>query len=842
MKYLAWIGGLLATVVVAVYVVAFTPIGNSIVGPIVEKKIKEQTLLDSKLTTFSLTMSDFSIVLEINSNNTIYVNGTYSIFSKAFNVLYRANLNELETLKPLTNASIRGSLQTQGTIKGDMAFIEIDGISDIASSDTTYHVELTEFNPTSIVAKVQSLKLEELLNIASQEPYASADINLDVDFRSIKPKVLDGDILLTTKDGRLNSEVMKNDFNITIPHGTNFVMNLEAKLKGETIDYTYKLMSNLFKITSSGSVVPTPLKTDIKYAVDIRELALLKAVTGADLRGALSLSGDIKGTKEKMVLNGRSDIASSDTTYHVELTEFNPTSIIAKVKHLSLASLLKMTNNKAYASADVDVDVNFKSIKPHALDGDIVLRTQDGRLNTKVMKKDFKITIPSTNFAMNLDAKLKGDNIDYTYKLISNLFKITSSGKVIPTPLKTDIKYALDIKELALLKPVTGADVRGSFRLNGSIKGTKAKLVVDGKSDVASSDTKFEAILKDFSPASVKASMKNLKLARVLYMVKQPHYADGVFSLDVDIPDARSGKLNGKVISSIKNGLLDSKYITKTYKFKTPMPKTKFKMSTHTTLNGDIIDSKVDLDSTLANFDIKRARVNLKNSTIKSDYKATVSNLDNLYFATEQHMKGGITLHGELNKGNDLDLTILSNIAGGKIDAKLHNDDFHADILGIQTLDALHMLIYPQIFKASLDAKLDYNLASKKGKFDGHLVDGRFTKNQMFSLIKQYANVDMYVEKFKGFVRADINKEKIVASMDLKSNTSSIKTKNTKLNTKTKIIDSKIDVVANKNQISVILKGKTSSPKVSIDVEDLVKKEVGKAIEKEVGKLLKGFF
>ena len=842
MKFLAWIGGVLATVVVAVYVVAFTPIGNSIVGPIVEEKIKEQTLLDSKLSTFSLTMSEFSIVLEINTNNIIYVNGTYSIFSKAFNVLYRANLNELETLEVLTNVALKGSVKTQGTVKGDMAFIEIDGTSDLASSDTSYHVELTEFNPTSIVAKVQKLKLDELLNIAAQKSYASADVNLDVNFRSIKSKALDGDILLRTQDGRINSKVMKNDFNITIPSRTDFAMNMDAKLKDETIEYTYNLMSNLFKITSSGNVIPTPLKTDVVYELDIKELALLKPITGADLRGALRLKGDAKGTKEKLVLNGESDIASSDTSYHVELTEFNPTSIIAEVKHLSLGSLLKMTNNKAYASADVDLNVNFKNIKPHALDGDISLSTKGAKLNTKVLKKDFAITIPRTNFAMNLDAKLKGDDVDYTYKLISNLFKIASSGKVIPTPLKTDIKYALDIKELALLKPVTGADVRGSFRLNGSVKGTKAKLVVDGKSDVASSDTRFEAILKDFSPASVKASMKNLKLAKVLYMLKQPHYADGIFSLDVNIPDARSGKLNGKVISSLKKGLVDAKYMTKAYKFKTPMPQTAFQMTTTTTLNGDIIDSKVDLDSTLANFDIKRARVDLKNSTIVSDYIARVEKLDSLYFATEQHMKGGITVNGELNKAKDLDLTILSNVAGGKIDAKLHNDDFHADILGVQTLDALHMLIYPEIFKASLDAKLDYNLASKKGKFKGHLIDGKFTKNQMFTLIKQYAKVDMYVEKFKGDVNADINKEKIVASMDLKSNTSSIKTKNTKLNTKTKMIDSRIDVVANNNPVSVILKGKTSSPKVSLDVEDLIKKEAGKAIEKEVGKLLKGFF
>ncbi|MFT7005104.1 MAG: hypothetical protein ACJAWW_002473, partial [Sulfurimonas sp.] len=581
---------------------------------------------------------------------------------------------------------------------------------------------------------------------------------------------------------------------------------------------------------------------DVNYEVKLEELASLKPLSGVELRNSFYTNGIVKGDMAFIEVDGVSNVASSDTKYYVELTELNPTSIIAKIKNLQLEALLDMGAQKPYASAEVNLDVNFKNIKAHALDGDISLNTKNGKINTSVMKNDFNISIPNTNFAMNLDAKLKGDDVDYTYKLLSNLFKITSSGNVVPTPLKTDIKYALDIKELALLKPVTGADVRGSFRLNGKVKGTKEKLVVDGKSDVASSDTTFEAVLKDFAPASVKASMKNLQLARVLHMVKQPHYSDGTFSLDVDIPDARSGKLKGKVLSSIKNGLLDSRYMTKTYEFKTPMPKTTFNMTTDTTLNGDIIDSKVDLNSNLANFDIKSAVVNLKNNTIVSDYVTTVPDLDKLFFATEQHMKGSITAKGEFKKAKDIDLTVHSKVAGGKIDAKLHNDDFHADILAIQTLDALHMLIYPEIFKSSLNAKLDYNLAAKKGKFNGHLVDGKFTKNQMLNLVKQYAKIDLYVETFKGDVYADINKENILASVDLTSNTSSIKTKNTMLNTKTKTINSKIDIVANKSPITVTLKGKTTSPKVAINMQDLLKKEAGKVIQKEVGNLLKGLF
>ena len=659
MKVLAWLGGVIVALVVGIYVIAFTSIGNSIVGPIIEGKIKEQTKLDSKLSTFSLSMSDFDILLHIDADNSVSVKGQYSLMTQVFSVVYNVDMNKLETLKPLTNAPLVGSFSTLGTVRGDMAFIEVDGASGVASSETSYHVELTNFNPTSIIAKIKDADVEALLALVGEKPYASAKLNIDVDFKDITPK---------------------------------------------------------------------------------------------------------------------------------------------------------------------------------ALDGKITLSTTDGILNTKLMNKDFEINVPKTDFTMNLDADLKGEAIDYTYIFNSNLAKLASNGNVVPQPLKTDIKYSVDVSELAVLKPLTGADVRGAFRLNGTVIGDKKELVVDGKSDFAASDTTFRAVLNEFAPASLNANMKNLKLAKVLYMVKQPHYADGVFSLDVDINDLRAGKLNGTVVSNVKNGLVDSKYMTKAYEFKTRMPKTKFSLNTNTKLNGDIVDTKVNLKSTLANFDVKQARFDIKDSSIKTDYKATVHNLNRLYFATERHLKGSIVATGEFKQAKDLDLTMHSKIANGVVDVKLHNDNLHADLKSLQTLAVLDMLIYPEVFKSSLSGVLDYNLAKAKGTFKGDLTEGKFTKNTMLTLVKKYGKLDLYKEKFKGDVSADINKEKIVASLDLKSNKSSITTKNTKLNSKTKKINSTIKIVANENPITVKLTGNTASPKVEIDAKDIMKSQAKKHLLKELNK------
>jgi len=665
MKIVSWILGVVLSLFVLVYVVAFTGFGNSLLQSTIESKIKEATKLDSKLKIFSLSMSHFEILLELNKNNTIEAKGDYSLFGQSLDATYAVNLEELKTLQPLTQTQLQSSFHTDGKVIGDIAYLTVKGKSDVAQSVTSYHVELTDLNPTSIIAKIESANLE---------------------------------------------------------------------------------------------------------------------------------------------------------------------------------ALLFMLNQKVYASADINLDVNFKNINPHQLDGDIKLETLKGTLSSSVMKKDFNITIPKTAFTMNLDAKLKGDDVDYSYMLNSNLAKVTSNGTLTPEPLKVALKYGVNVKELAVLKPISGADLRGPLGLNGEVKGTKAKMDVSGYSDIAASATTFVATLKEFTPATLKAQVKHLKLQKVLYMVKQPHFADGLFDLDVDITNADVKNLKGVVTSKISKGVVDSRYISKAYKFKSKMPYTAFNATTHTTLVKNMLDTKLDFNSNLANFDIKSAKFNTADSSLVSDYIVKVGDLNKLYFATDRHLKGGIVANGELKKAKDLDFTMHSDIANGKLDAKLHNDDFHATLDSLNTLKILDILIYPKVFDSSIDGVLDYNLVKESGVFNGKLSEGLFTKNTVLDLTKQYARIDLYKQRFKGDVDAKINKEKIVASLDLKSNTSSIITKNTKLNSKTQQIDSKIAINANGNPINVGLKGNVAKPKVSIDAKKLMEKEATKAVKKNLGKLFNKLF
>lgn len=666
MKFLKWFGGGMVVLLAGIYVLAFTSLGNSIVAPIVEKKIQETTQLDAKLQTFSLRLSSIDLVLYLDPDNSVAIKGGYSLFTQSF---------------------------------------------------------------------------------------------------------------------------------------------------------------------------------DLNYAVDLKKLSSLEKVAQAKLSGEFSTTGTIKGDAHFLTIEGKSDLAKSTTVYHVELNEFNPTSIIAKIENADLSTLLSMAGQKQYASAKIDLDMNFKNIKPHQLDGDVQLLTTNGKLNTAVMKKDFAINIPQTDFKMKLDAKLLKDDLIYTYLFNSNLANISSEGRVVPEPLELDLKYALNIEELAVLKPITNADIRGTLRLSGTAKGSQEKLLVDAKTDIADSNTKVSWILKEFKPTSVVASIKHLKLQKLLYMIKQPHYADANFDMDAKLTSLDVKNLQGTIATKITEGVVDSEYMTKTYGFKSMMPLTIFNAATLTKLEKTLIDTQIDFNSNLADLDISSAKFDLQDRSIKSDYKAKAHDLNRLFFVTQRVLKGSIVALGDLKYGKDLDFTLVSNIAGGKLDAKLHNDDFSAKLANMQTLEVLDMLIYPKIFSSKIDADFKYNLGQASGTFVGKVKDGKFTSNQILDLTKQYAKIDLYKQAFTGDIKADIKKELITALLDLKSNTSSIYTKDTKLNSKTKQIDSNIKIIANNNPpIYVKLQGLVEAPKIKVDASAIVKDEAKKVINKEVNKLFKKLF
>ncbi|SFV58669.1 hypothetical protein MNB_SM-7-1373 [hydrothermal vent metagenome] len=622
-------------------------------------------------------------------------------------------------------------------------------------------------------------------------------------------------------------------------------LGLPAKLK--SFHLSFSNLDILLYLTDQNSIhiygkySPLSQSFDLNYDVKLLSLPQLKLLTKKELRGDFKTDGTIKGDLDLITVDGKSDIAKSDTAYHVELTKFDPTLIKAQIKALQVDALLAMLTQPSFVHANLDLNLDFKNIKPHQLDGTIALATHQGFFDKAVIQKELNVTIPTTHFSMKADAKLDKERIVYNYLFDSNLLKLTTNGQLIPEPLQTDIVYKASIKELALLQPLTHANLQGRINLNGTLKGDKEKMLLKLFSDVASSKTSLLLTLKELQPSTLQAKISHLKLQKLLYMLKQPHYTDGTLNLQADIKSLKMDALKGKVITST-TGDLNTPYLTKAYKFKHPMPKTHFKLKTSSTLSGTKIDTLATLHSNLAKLYVKKARFDIKDSSLESDYTIKVPSLDQLYFVSDRHLRGGIEANGEIRKSKTLTLTLFSEIANGKLRAKLIDQKLHLNLYDVKTKKVLWILKYPEIFDARMNAKVDYDIKSQKGIATANFKDGQFVQNQLFDMVKKFGKVNLYREYFNGDAKADINKEKILAQYDLLSRKAQIHSKKTLLNTKSSTIDAKIDLKVEKTPVSVTLKGDIAKPKVGIDLKAFMRSEAGKKLQKKATKELNKLF
>ena len=529
MKLLKILAGIFVAVVLLVYVVLFTGAGNSILRPVIEAKASLAIGLPVKLEKFHLSMSDLNVLLEISDDNTVHIYGTYSPFSQSFDLQYDVQLLKLSNLRLLTKQELRGALKTKGRVKGNPDLIKVDGMSDVAKSDTKYHIELTKFDVTSIKAKIQSMQIDALLAMLSQPSFVHAALDLDLDFKNIKPRQLDGIVHLQTHKGAFDTAVIKKELNITIPK-TQFVMRADAKLKKENIDYDYLFDSNLVKLTTNGVVVPEPLKTDITYKASIKELALLRPLTHADLRGRLNMQGTVVGDAQKMQVKLTSDLAASKSVALLTLHQLQPSALEATISHLRLEKLFYMLHQPRYAQGSFNLKANIENFKLGSLKGE-VSSTATGSLNTPYLSKtyDFKHPMPQTSFKLRSVSTLQGSEVETLATLTSTLANLSvkkAEFNIESASLHSD--YDIKVPSLEKLYFITDRHLRGGIEANGAIYKDKV-LTLTANSKIAGGEMKTKVV-----DNKLHLDLNDVRTKKVLWILKYPEIFDGGMYAKVD--------------------------------------------------------------------------------------------------------------------------------------------------------------------------------------------------------------------------------------------------------------------------------------------------------------------
>jgi len=820
------------------YTLLFTSPGNNLLRPYIESKINESSPLKLTLSEFILRLDRIQVLLVLDEENTFFAKGKIAPFSQSFDIDYTLSLNELSHLSTLAQQKLSGAFQTEGKVKGDTQLFTVKGASDFAKSESKYTIVVEEFKVAKAALKLSNAQLQKLFIMSGQKAYAKGKLDLHVQLNELQPKQMKGSVSLKLKEATLNAKALKEEFGLVLSR-TNLSSEFKATLDEDKVKYLLSVQSELAKIFSKGGLNVSKKSIESNYTINIKELALLKSITNAPIRGPFATQGKIQGDEKLLFIKGRSDVAASDTSYDLELKALKPSRLITHIKKAELDQLLYLLGEPKYAQAQLDANIQLNDLTPENLNGEAIVTLSKGAINQKVMRQAFEVNLPKTHFNFNSKTDLKADAIKYALDLNSNLAKISSQGKVKPKDLSTELSYSVNIKEFSLLKPLTKLDFRGPLATSGKVTGDEKKMQVIGNSNLASSKTNYSLTLKELQASEATLSVKNAQLSKLLYFSAQANYAEGLLNFNTTMTklDTPTGdfKLN------IKKGLVHKQAVLKD--FNITLPYTKFSLQSQGEIKENKLLAQSTLDSNLAVLKIQDSQLNIENASLKSDYELFIPYLQRLEPIIEKKLYGEFKANGEIEKNSVMKVTMHSNSLQGELNAKLVDEKLSADFKALRALKILQMLGYPEVIDAPLNGTLTYNIASQIGKLDARFDKAVLTPSKMTNLINSFSRTDLTKERFnEGRLISNINKEIIKSNLQMKSKKAQVQSEKFIINSKKQLIDARFAVQIKKYPGDILVKGNINSPSVKLDAKSMITPEIEEKVGKEINRFLKKLF
>jgi hypothetical protein len=616
-----------------------------------------------------------------------------------------------------------------------------------------------------------------------------------------------------------------------------------------TINFDASINDNS-NINIAGDLAIFKKKVDLKYDINIKDLATLENLTKQKLNGPFSTSGKFVGNENLATIEGIFDLAHSESKYNVNLVDFSPKNIKFEIKDAKIEELLNLVNQASYAKGNITIKGDIKNTDLENLDGTIDATLTRGKIVNEIINKEFKQNIQSTiNFKSDLNAVLSGDKIKIKSDLITSLADIFAEETVVDVKAnKITSDYKIDVKNLTKLEGVIGKKLNGNFLAIGSVLVENNNINITGKSDIFESTTKYDIKLEDSMAKNIKFSVEDAKIDKLLHMLNEPVYTTGDFKIIGDISNNKAGELNGLITTKIENGKVVNEVVNTVFKQNLKNNIT-FVGDIQTNLSSTQAVSKSLIKTSLANLTLNQTVFDFKESSLDSDYLLSIPNLEKLKDITTAKMRGAIDINGTLkNKSNSLLLTGNSNIIGGKLDFNLKNDDLTASLKDAQIKQLTHMLYYPETFDSKTALDLNYNLIMKKGKLSGNLLNGHFLPNDFSALLNQFAKFDLTREVYETVsINSDINNMVLNTVINMKSKNTTIDVTNSTLDLEKSTIDAKIAAKIKTTEFGVNVNGTTSNPKISVDTKGLLDNQINKQldknkdkIEEKLNKVLKG--
>jgi hypothetical protein len=617
---------------ITTYTILFTNFGNKIVSNYFEKKVNyEQSELKFEIKEFKLTTNYISFDAWVNDNSEIKISGEFSFLKKEFDLLYLINIYDLSILKNLISYDIKGSLCTNGTFIGNKQESFIQGVSNIAKSQTKYYFSLKNFYPKNFNIQVKNAKIEELLLLLGKPNYAKGDLNLTADVKDTKKSALEGMVISTITNGKVNNDIVNDELKLGLANIINFKANSEAFLSANNIQIKSNINSSVGEIIIDKMIVDfLTNKINLDYKIDIKNINIFSGLIGNELVGEFTTNGKVEVLNKNTQIEGVSNIFESDTKYKAKLNNLELYSTSFSIENGRIEKLLKMLSEPIYVTGNVNIKGDIRNTNINKLDGTINSNFSDISIVKEVANAVFNQNIKEEILSnLEINTKLIPNQALSKIILQTNIGNLTTQNSIYDFKLQTFTSdYLLNISSLERIKDFTKIKLFGSIDLSGSVFSEENKFLLKGKANALDGIFNFN-LEKD----NLNLDLDDISIKELSKMLHYPEIFDSKGNLNITYDFlTKKGDLTGKLI----NGYFLSNAFTTLLNplLKTDLTKEFYKSIN---VNGKIEDGVLTSDLIIEN---QNTHFEIKNSILDFNNNFIDTKIQNKYFH--------INIYGEL--------------------------------------------------------------------------------------------------------------------------------------------------------------------------------------------------
>jgi ribosome-associated translation inhibitor RaiA len=609
----------------SIFGILFTKYGNGLISSYIENRVNDgQEDVKLKVNNFRLTFKTINFDAKINDDSIINISGDLEIFKQSVDLKYDIRINDLSTLKNLTKQDFKGPFSTTGTFKGNKRESIIQGVSDIALSQTKYYINLVNFEAKNIHIELKDAKIEELLTLLNKPTYAKGDLNIKADIKNIDVDNLDGLITANISKGKINNEVVNKEFKQTIQSSINFQSDITASLLGKKVEVKSELITSLADIFMDKTIIDLEKDKIISdYKIDVKNLNKLEGVVGKKLNGDFLTAGNIFIENSIISISGNSNIFESSTTYNLKVKDSALQNINFKIENAKVEKLLHILDKPVYATGNLNIEGDIKNANLNKLDGVITSKITEAKIVNEVVNSVFQKDIKDTiKFDLQVDTSLVPNQAISRAAMNTNIVNINVDKAIFDfKEASFTSDYLLKIPSLIMLKDFTKTKLRGSMDIKGKIEDKDDFLFVDGSSNILGGVFNFNLKNDDLN-----ATANNIQIKELTHMLYKPEIFDSKANFEADYNLLiKKGTLTGKLINGhfLPNDF--SNLITQLAKF--DLTREIYEtVDVNSTINQSVLTSTMNMKSKNTEIDINNSILDLENNTIDAKLDTRIKN------------------------------------------------------------------------------------------------------------------------------------------------------------------------------------------------------------------------